>query len=171
MERDLDRVASGDIAWANVIGEFYTPFSKDVEDAESKIPELKLDNQPLGRNCPESGHELVIRWGRYGKFISCSNFPECRYTEPWLEKIGVSCPQDGGDIIRRKTRKGRIFYGCSNYPECDFTSWKRPIKEPCPNCGKLLVRVNTNHVQCTGCEERFSLDEIVVETTEETDPA
>ena len=89
--------------------------------------------EPIGRACPECGHELVIRWGRYGKFISCSNFPDCRYTEAWLEKIGVNCPKDGGDMVERKTRKGRIFFGCANYPNCDFTSWKQPLPRPARN--------------------------------------
>ena len=164
---DLDRVASGDMDWVDVIREFYTPFESQVELAESKIPEMKLDDQKIGRNCPECGHELVVRWGRYGKFISCSNFPECRFTEPYLEKIGVDCPKDGGDIILRKTRKGRIFYGCANYPECEFTSWKRPISTPCPNCSGLLVAQNKNHAQCLDCEERFLQDDVVPENIAE----
>ena len=85
------------------------------------------------RKCPKCDSNLVIKRGRYGKFIGCSNFPECRYTEPWLEKIGVTCPKDQGELVERKTRKGRTFFGCENYPNCDFTSWKRPIKPPCPN--------------------------------------
>ena len=137
------------------------PFNiKDVDLAEEKIPQMNIEPEPIGRDCPESGHELVIRWGRYGKFISCSNFPECKYTEPWLEKIGVICPKDGGEVVQRKTRKGRIFYGCSNYPACDFTSWKRPLPQPCPNCGSLLVAANTNYAQCTVCEERIHLDQL-----------
>jgi DNA topoisomerase-1 len=163
MEDELDRVAAGDEHWENIIRGFYEPFEKDVEIAEEKIPEMKVELEPIGRACPRCGNDLVIRWGRYGKFISCSNFPECRYTEPFLEKIGVTCPLDGGEVVERKTRRGRTFYGCSNYPECDFTSWKKPLKEPCPNCGGLLVVANKNHAQCTVCEEQFSLDQISVE--------
>ena len=118
-------------------------------------------------NCPVCGHELVIRWGRYGKFISCSNFPICRHTEAWLEKIGVNCPKCNGEIVQRKTRKGRVFYGCSNYPECDFTSWKQPILSPCPKCSGLLVVVNKREVQCLNCQETFLMDQIG-ETTAET---
>jgi DNA topoisomerase-1 len=160
MESDLDRIASGDEEWAGVIERFYEPFEKDLIVAEEKIPEMKVDLEPIGRACPKCSHDLVIRWGRYGKFISCSNFPECRHTEPWLEKIGVNCPLDGGDVVERKTRKGRTFYGCSNYPECDFTSWKKPLDVPCPNCSGLLVAANKNHAQCTQCEEQFLLDEL-----------
>ena len=163
MEADLDRVASGDEEWVNVIKGFYGPFEKDVKAAEEKIPEMKMELEPIGRACPRCGHDLVIRWGRYGKFISCSNFPECRHTEPFLQKIGVTCPLDGGEVVERKTRKGRTFYGCSNYPECDFTSWKKPLKTPCPNCGNLLVAHNKNHAQCTHCEEQFTLDQVSAE--------
>ena len=163
METELDRIASGNEQWTDVIKEFYEPFEKDLKLAEEKIPEMKVEPEPIGRACPKCGHDLVIRWGRYGKFISCSNFPECRYTEPLLHKIGVTCPQDGGEVVERKTRKGRTFYGCSNYPECDFTSWKKPLAKPCPNCSGLLVAVNKNHAQCTQCEEQFSLDQVSVE--------
>ncbi len=163
MESDLDRIASGDEEWGEVIKRFYEPFEKDLKVAEEKIPEMKVELEPIGRACPRCGHDLVIRWGRYGKFISCSNFPECRHTEPLLEKIGVTCPLDGGDVVERKTRKGRTFYGCSNYPECEFTSWKKPLSVPCPNCSGLLVVANKNHAQCTECEEQFLLDELTPE--------
>jgi len=168
MEEDLDRVASGEEPWVQIIREFYEPFSEQVERAQKEMPELKSEPEPIGRACPESGHDLVIRWGRYGKFISCSNFPVCRYTEPWLEKIGVKCPKDGGEIVERKTRKGRIFYGCANYPECDFTSWKKPLPIPCPNCGGLLVIANKTTAQCTECEQQFPLDEVTPEEVPET---
>jgi len=171
MERDLDRIASGESEWVDVIREFYSPFAEQVEKAEASIPELKLDNESIGRACPKSGHELVIRWGRYGKFISCSNYPECRYTEPWLEKIGVHCPKDHGDLVKRKTKKGRIFYGCSNYPTCDFTSWKRPLSKPCPQCGGLLVVANKKEAQCTNCEERYPLDDVREDSVKEHETA
>ena len=160
MEEDLDRIASGDLPWVEVVREFYDPFAEQVERADEKIPEMNMGPEPIGRDCPECGHELVIRWGRYGKFISCSNFPECRYTEPWLEKIDVKCPKDQGELVERKTRKGRVFYGCANYPECDFTSWKRPLPTPCPECGGLLVVADKRNAQCLNCEQRFSLDEV-----------
>ena len=171
MENDLDRIAAGDIPWVECIREFYQPFSKQVKIAEAEIPELKIENEPVGRQCPECGHDLVIRWGRYGKFISCSNFPTCRYTEPYLEKIGVKCPKDSGDIVMRKTRKGRIFYGCSNYPTCDFTSWKRPLPQPCPNCGGLLVEASKKEAQCIVCEQRFPLNELKMEQLEKSESA
>ena len=163
MEGDLDRIATGELPWVNVIKEFYSPFAQQVETAEKNMPELNMGPEPIGRQCPECEHELVIRWGRYGKFISCSNFPACRYTEAWLEKIGISCPKDGGDLVSRKTRKGRTFFGCANYPKCDFTSWKQPLPRPCPECGGLLVIADKQNAQCLNCEERFPLDQVSVD--------
>ncbi len=169
MEEKLDEVAAGKTEWVDVVREFYLPFSKEVEAAEKAIPEMKQEPEPIGRKCPTCGGELVIRWGRYGKFIGCANFPECRYTEPWLEKIGVKCPKCGGDIVERRTRRGRIFYGCVNYPECDFTSWKRPLPTPCPQCGGLLVIANKSTAQCTVCNATFPLDEVTPAERPETE--
>ena len=160
MEARLDKVAEGNEEWVKVISDFYGPFAKELEQAKIAIPTTKREPEKIGRACPKCGHDLVIRFGRFGKFISCSDFPKCRYTEPWLEKIGIACPEDGGDLIKRKTRKKRIFYGCANYPNCEFTSWKRPIPEPCPKCKGLLVVANKREAQCIKCEENFLLDEI-----------
>ncbi len=166
MEEDLDQVASGEMLWTDAIQEFYTPFSEKVKIAQADMPVTKSGPEPIGRACPTCGKELVIRYGRFGKFISCSGFPECRYTEPWLLKIGVACPTDGGELVERKTRKGRTFFGCVNYPNCDFTSWKRPLAVPCPKCGGLLVIANKREAQCIKCSESFLLEEIVPETIE-----
>ena len=151
------------VTGSSVMREFYGPFAEQVALAEKEMPEMKTGPEPIGRACPDCGHELVIRWGRYGKFISCSNFPECRHTEAWLEKIGVACPKDQGDIVERKTRKGRVFYGCANYPNCDFTSWKLPLKSACPECGGMLVVANKNQAQCLQCQNMFSLDQVLVD--------
>jgi DNA topoisomerase-1 len=156
MEADLDQVAEGNREWHSVIDEFYQKFEPDLKHAQEEIPVNKAEPEKVGRDCPECGNELVIRFGRYGKFVSCSDFPTCRYTEPWLEKIGVHCPDcENGEVVQRKTRKGRIFYGCSLYPECQFTSWKRPIVEKCPQCQGTLVISNKHTVTCMKCEENF----------------
>jgi DNA topoisomerase I len=160
MESELDQVAEGKAEWEKVLAEFYSTFEPQLQKAKLEIPETKAELEKIGRACPECGHDLVIRWGRYGKFISCSNFPACRHTEAWLEKIGVTCPEDGGDIVQRKTRKGRVFFGCSNYPNCNFTSWKRPVATPCPKCGGTLVIANKRELQCMKCEETFLIEEI-----------
>jgi DNA topoisomerase-1 len=164
METDLDKIASGDADWVKVMAAFYGPFSVKVQKAQAEMPVAKTGPEPIGRACPDCGKDLVIRYGRYGKFISCSGFPECRHTEPWLEKIGVTCPKDGGDIVERKTRKGRTFFGCNHYPNCDFTSWKRPLAKPCPKCNGMLVIANKREAQCMNCEESFLLEEVVPET-------
>jgi DNA topoisomerase-1 len=164
MEEDLDKISTGEAEWVKVMDEFYGPFSKKVEKAQEDMPVVKSGPEPIGRDCPKCGRDLVVRYGRFGKFISCSGFPECRHTEPWLEKIGVTCPQDGGDLVERKTRKGRTFFGCNNYPECDFTSWKRPIEQACPNCQGLLVISNKREVQCIKCEKTFLQDHVIPES-------
>jgi len=160
MENELDQIADGEREWVGVLSEFWGPFSAQVTAAEADMPQVNTGPEYVGRDCPESGHPLIIRWGRYGKFIGCSDFPKCRYTEPWLEKIGVFCPKDHGDLVERKTRKGRVFFGCANYPACDFTSWKRPLPQPCPNCGGLLVVANKNFAQCLVCEQQTPLAEL-----------
>jgi DNA topoisomerase-1 len=159
MEEDLDQVAEGGEAWVNIIRRFYTTFEPQVEKARAEMPETKAELEKVGRACPVCGSDLVIRWGRFGKFISCSTFPTCRHTEAWLEKIGVKCPKDAGEIVERKTRKGRVFYGCEHYPTCDFTSWKRPISTPCPNCGGLMVIANKKEVQCINCQETIASEQ------------
>jgi len=162
MEDDLDQIAEGSRPWVDVVKAFYEPFAIELEKAKENMPEVKAEPEVLDRTCPESGHPLVIRYGRFGKFIGCSDFPNCRYTEPWLEKIGVECPLCDGQIVERRTRKGRIFYGCSNYPECEFTSWKKPISTPCPECEGLLVIDNKNHASCTKCKQNFNLEALSV---------
>jgi len=163
MESDLDQVAAGELDWVKIIRTFYAPFALTVAHAQAEMPVSKTGPEPIGRACPECGKDLVIRYGRYGKFISCSGFPDCRHTEAWLEKIGVVCPKDGGDVVERKTRKGRIFFGCANYPTCDFTSWKRPLSNPCPNCKGMLVIANKREAQCLDCEETFLLENVIPE--------
>jgi DNA topoisomerase-1 len=163
MEEDLDKIATGEDDWVYVMNEFWIPFSADLAKAQADMPVVKSGPESIGRACPECGCDLVIRYGRYGKFISCSCFPKCRYTEPWLEKIGVACPKDGGDLVERKTRRGRVFYGCLNYPNCDFTSWKKPLPQPCPKCKGLLVIANKREAQCSHCQESFLLEIIVPE--------
>jgi DNA topoisomerase-1 len=162
METALDQVASGEKVWNSVIRDFYKDFSVHLNRAKEEMPETKTELEKIGRDCPKCGHELVIRFGRFGKFISCSNFPTCRYTEPILEKIGVKCPDcSTGEVVIRRTRKGRIFYGCSNYPECQFTSWKQPVAESCPNCQGTLVVLNKRDLQCLKCEETFLQSDIL----------
>jgi DNA topoisomerase-1 len=160
METDLDKIASSEMNWVDVVREFYSGFEVEVQRAQKEMPEVKTEPEKLDRPCPACGNDLIIRWGRYGKFISCSTYPECKHTEPFLEKIGVKCPDDGGDLIERKSRRGRFFYGCANYPACQFVSWKRPVPQVCPTCGGTLVVANKREYSCLKCNETF-LQEVV----------
>jgi DNA topoisomerase I len=144
----------------DVVRAFYQPFAEEVRKAEESMPELRAEPEQLARVCPECGHALLIRHGRFGKFIGCSNFPTCRYTEPWLERIGIRCPADGGELVERRTRRGRVFFGCENYPECGFTTWKRPLAPACPACGGLLVAHPRGLARCLACEREYSLADL-----------
>lgn len=125
MEDDLDEIANGRKKWRPVIAEFYQPFAEKLEKVAAKAKRVKVEEK-LKEKCPECGASLVIKFGRYGKFISCSKFPKCDFKKNYIEKIGQKCPECGGEIIVRKTRKGRVFYGCSNYPKCNWASWQKP---------------------------------------------
>ena len=162
MEDELDQVAEGGRAWTEVIREFYGPFAEQLRRAEEAMPEMRAEPEMIDRSCPECGKPLVIRHGRFGKFIGCSDFPQCRYTEPWLEKIGVRCPEDGGELVERRTKRGRTFYGCANYPACEFTSWKRPLPAACPTCGGLMVIENREHAICLKCGNRVRQAELAL---------
>ena len=160
MEDELDKVAAGKQAWADVIREFYSPFSRELENAKKHMPKTQIEPEKVGRACPEDGGELVFRNGKFGKFISCRNFPKCRYTEPWLEKIGVTCPTCGvGEVIEKRSKKGRKFFGCSRYPECDFTSWDKPTGKACSNCGGVLVEKANKAIVCNNCHTRFAKED------------
>lgn len=169
MEDQLDTVAEGELEWRPMLHEFYQPFEKHLAIAREQMPRVRQE-ETVGRDCPQSGHPLVIRYGRFGKFIGCSNYPECRYTEPWVDRTSIACPTcgktHGGEVVARKSRKGRTFYGCSRYPECEFTSWKRPLPQPCPNCGNLLIEQSKNRAQCVNCRHTYPIDELVAKTPE-----
>jgi DNA topoisomerase I len=158
LEDELDEIADGK-PWVPVIDEFYSKFSADMAIADAALPKLDLKKEPelVGRDCPLSGHPLVYRQGRYGRFIGCSNFPGCRYTEQILVKVGVTCPKCGGDLIEKRTKRGRVFYGCSSYPDCDWTNWKRPIPQSCPICNGVMVLENKDTAKCTQCEHMESV--------------
>lgn len=140
MEGDLDRVEEGKEKWVSVVDRFYKPFEKELINAEEKIEKIQIKDEPAGFDCELCGSPMVIKLGRYGKFYACSNFPDCRNTKPIVKEIGVVCPVcHEGQVIERKSKKNRIFFGCSRYPECDFTSWDKPVGRDCPKCGKYLV--------------------------------
>ena len=137
MEGDLDKVEHGSEDWVEVLQEFYGPFAAVLTQAEQKLPKLEIRDEPTDEICPNCGRPMVIKTGRFGKFISCSGYPECKTTKAIVKDTGVKCPEDGGAIIERKSKKtGNIFFGCDKYPECKFVSWDRPVPEPCPSAGR-----------------------------------
>ncbi|WP_138414858.1 type I DNA topoisomerase [Aquibacillus sediminis] len=156
MEEDLDSIEEGKAEWINIIDEFYQGFEKRLEVAEEEMEKIEIKDEPAGIDCENCGHEMVYKMGRYGKFMACSNFPECRNTKPILKEIGVKCPDcKDGNIVERKTKKRRTFYGCDNYPECEFLSWDKPISRPCPKCDSLLVekkKKKGTQIHCTKCD-------------------
>jgi DNA topoisomerase-1 len=162
MEEQLDEVAEGKVRWVGMLRDFYGPFATSVERAQATMPKIEIKPEPTGQLCPDCGHPLVFKLGRFGKFIACSNYPACRHTEPILVKTGVKCPKCGKDFVEKRTKKKRVFYGCAGYQagdpnSCDFTTWKKPLPQPCPKCGGLLVEAGKNVAQCFKCEERVSL--------------
>jgi DNA topoisomerase I len=154
MEDQLDEIAEGSRDWRPMLGEFYAPFQNQLRVAYEAIPE-STQEEPIGRDCPVSGHPLVIRYGRFGKFVGCLDYPNCKYTEPWLDRMGIACPicggTHGGEVVVRRSKRGRTFYGCARYPDCQFTSWKKPLATPCSNCGGMMVEQSRTLAQCTVC--------------------
>jgi DNA topoisomerase-1 len=159
MEEELDEIANESRDWAGVVQDFYTPFEKSLQSASLLMEKVKLAEELTGEICPECGQPLVIKMGRYGKFVACSGYPECKYTKPYQVKIGVKCPQCGGELLERMSKKKRIFYGCSNYPDCQFATNFRPLPQPCPNCGGLLTLYREKWAKCSKCEYKGKLEE------------
>ena len=139
MEGLLDMVEEGKVAWKDVIRNFYPDLDEAVKRAEIELESVKIEDEVTDVICEECGRNMVIKYGPHGKFLACPGFPECRNTKPYLEKIGVPCPVCGKDVVIRKTKKGRKYYGCENHPECDFMSWQKPSKEKCPDCGGYML--------------------------------
>ena len=139
MEGLLDMVEEGKVEWKEVIRNFYPDLDEAVRTAEKELESVKIEDEVTDVICEECGRNMVIKYGPHGKFLACPGFPECRNTKPYLEKIGVACPVCGKEVVIRKTKKGRKYYGCENNPECEFMSWQKPSKEKCPECGSYMV--------------------------------
>ncbi|MFP7232376.1 type I DNA topoisomerase [Bacillus subtilis] len=156
MEKDLDHVEEGNTEWVKIIDNFYTDFEKRVKKAEAEMKEVEIEPEYAGEDCELCSSPMVYKMGRYGKFLACSNFPDCRNTKPIVKQIGVKCPSCGeGNIVERKSKKKRVFYGCDRYPDCEFVSWDKPIERKCPKCGKMLVEKKLKkgiQVQCVECD-------------------
>ena len=156
LEAQLDAVEEGTIRWDEVLTRFYGTFSQRLEQAAEEMETVELEEEVTDEICENCGRNMVIRHGRFGKFLACPGFPECRNTKPLLQSIGVKCPNCGGDIVERRSRRGRRFFGCSNYPDCDFVSWDEPVGEKCPQCDSMLVwkrrRTKPDQISCSNKE-------------------
>lgn len=156
MEQDLDNVEDGKIRWVEIIDEFYKDFETHLVKAEKEMQTVEIKDEPAGEDCENCGSPMVFKMGRYGKFMACSNFPDCRNTKPIIKEIGVTCPScKEGQIIERKSKKKRLFYGCSRFPECEFISWDKPLPRSCPKCEAILVEKKLKkgvQVQCVKCD-------------------
>ena len=164
MEEQLDEVEEGKVPWKDVIRDFYPDFAKSVENAESKLKKLELKDEETDIICEKCGRKMVIKYGRYGKFLACPGFPECQNAKPLYEEAGVSCPECGGKVLIKKTKKGRIYYGCENNPTCGFMSWNKPTGEKCPVCGSPLEERGRKNVQIVCSNPKCGFKKEKVET-------
>ncbi len=159
MEDELDEVAHENRDWVYVIQDFYTPFEKDLKNASLLMEKVKLADEVTEEICPKCRKPMVVKFGRYGKFLACSGYPECKTTKPFQVKTGVSCPECGSELVERLSKKKRTFYGCSNYPNCQFATNFRPLPQPCPKCGGLLTAYRQKWAKCTKCKYKGKLAE------------
>ena len=150
----MDEIAAGERAWVPTLKEFYGPFDETLKKAETSIERVKLKDEPAGVDCEKCGRPMVIKMGKYGKFLACSGFPECRNARPLLTTIGMTCPKcHEGEVVERRSKRGRVFYGCSRYPDCDFSEWNKPIEHQCPKCGNpYMTEINRRgQIKCPNC--------------------
>jgi DNA topoisomerase-1 len=172
MESELDRVEDHTMEWFDVLEQFYGPFAHDLAEAEKKLPKVEIKDEPTDEICQNCSRPMVIKTGRFGRFISCSGYPECKTTKPILKETGAICPKDGGKIVERKSRRGRTFYGCANYPACDFVSWDRVVPEPCPVCGAYVTAKSKRGVLLFECskDKEHDTSAIGAEAERESEP-
>ncbi len=159
LEEELDEIARGERGWVSVLKDFYIPFEETLNQASDKIEKIRIV-KPTEEICPECGRPMVIKTGRFGKFLACSGYPDCKKTMPFVVKTGVLCPQCGKELVERKTKKKRVFYGCSGFPTCQFAVNRKPVPQPCPQCGKMLITYRDGWVKCTACEYKDKVEEL-----------
>lgn len=163
MEEELDFVEEGKEDWVRVLDSFYTSFEKRLEFAEEEMKEIEIQDEVSDEICEKCGKHLVYKMGRFGKFLACSGFPDCRNTKPIIKDIGVTCPTcHTGKIVERRSKKGRVFYGCDQYPTCDFVSWDKPVNKPCPVCSSMMIEKRSKNgisIQCTKCDHKEEVNE------------
>lgn len=158
LEQQLDKIEENKLDWIKVIDDFFKPFHVTLKHAEEEIKKIELVEEETDEICEACGKNMVIKYGKYGKFLACSGYPECEHTRPIVHKIGVACPRCGGDLVERRSKKGRLFYGCGSFPACNFMVWNKPIEEKCPVCESLLVKKNRKKdsvIQCSNKECKY----------------
>lgn len=163
LEKRLDEIEEGKEQWQQILKDFYSDFKERLDEARENMEKVNMDIE-TDIKCDKCGRPMVIKHGRYGKFLACSGFPECKNTKPYLDKIGVDCPKcEDGDVVKRKSKKGKTFYGCSNYPDCDFVSWDKPTEKECPKCGSMMVekysKKKGKYYKCTNKECKHTIQE------------
>ncbi len=156
MERNLDNIADGSKEWIETLGEFYGDFEKNLADVKKAMEgiDMKIPDEETDIICEKCGRKMVIKTGRYGKFIACPGFPECRNIKKIVQEIDADCPKCGAKVVVKKSKRGKVFYGCSKYPECDFVSWDEPTREKCPQCGRILYKKQTKKINKLYCAEK-----------------
>jgi DNA topoisomerase-1 len=156
MEEQLDKIAQGKYEWIAALQGFYPSFQDTLDEAWVNLEKIDL-TKPSEETCPNCSRPMVIKVGRFGKFLACSGYPECKTTMPYAVKIGVACPQCGGNLVKKISKKKKVFYGCSNFPKCKFAINRKPIAQPCPNCGNLLLQYRGDWAKCVACQHRAKL--------------
>ncbi|MFC1994937.1 type I DNA topoisomerase [Chloroflexota bacterium] len=159
MEEELDDIANQHRDWVSVVRDFYVPFESSLQKAAQLMEKVKLADELTEEVCPKCAKPLAVKVGRYGKFLACSGYPDCKYTKSFQIKLGVNCPQCGNELVEKVSKKKRIFYGCSNYPDCQFATNFRPLPQPCPQCGGLLTQYRGKQAKCTKCEYKGKLQQ------------
>jgi DNA topoisomerase-1 len=167
LEDELDEIANNNRDWVETMRHFYTPFEADLSKATQLQERVTLADETTEEICPKCQKPMIVKYGRYGRFIACSGYPHCKFTKPYQVRIGVSCPQCKGDLVEKMNRKKRIFYGCNNYPECNFATNQKPLTYPCPQCNGLLINYRKKWVKCINCDYKGET-EIKVPTTVES---
>ena len=160
MESLLDKVADGSVQWKTVVSNFYPDLDEAVTVAEKELETVTIADEVSDEVCELCGRQMVIKYGPHGKFLACPGFPDCKNTKPYLEKIGVPCPKCGKEVVRKKTKKGRLYFGCEANPDCDFMSWQKPSTKKCPECGAYMVEKG-NKLLCSNetCGYRTNLEQ------------
>ena len=157
LESLLDNIEEGSVRWKTVVANFYPDLEAAVKAANEELENVKIEDEVTDEICEECGRNLVIKYGPYGKFLACPGFPECRFTKPHFEKIGVACPKCGKDLVLRKTKKGRKYYGCIDNPDCDFMSWQKPSSVFCAKCNHIMLEKG-NKLVCSNGECGYSCE-------------